>query len=157
VAKSIVVIVLALLVSILSFAQGDVRMGTWRLNPAMSKFSPGPAPKMLTLTWEPAGDGFKLVTASISETGEKRSTETVAKTDGKDYPLKRSGRGGSTSRAYTQIDSHTFEEIPKNPDGTSMVIRRLVFSKNGKTLTVTETGKDTQGRPVNSVMVFEKE
>jgi len=34
-------------------------LGTWKLNTAKSKYSPGPAPKSLTLTWEATADGIK--------------------------------------------------------------------------------------------------
>jgi hypothetical protein len=40
-------------------AQGppDPRIGTWKLNLAKSKYSPGPAPQSLTVKVEPSGQG----------------------------------------------------------------------------------------------------
>ena len=45
-------------VTALSAAQSkDPFVGTWRLNVAKSKYSPGPAPKSQTATYEAAGKG----------------------------------------------------------------------------------------------------
>jgi hypothetical protein len=42
------------------FAQAsDPRIGTWKLNAAKSKYSPGPPPKSQTLKIEPSGQGRK--------------------------------------------------------------------------------------------------
>ena len=35
-------------------------LGTWKLDVAKSKYSPGPAPKSLTLKFEATADGIKL-------------------------------------------------------------------------------------------------
>ena len=35
--------------------------GTWKLNPAKSKYSPGPPPKSMTITYSAAGFGMKIV------------------------------------------------------------------------------------------------
>ena len=41
--------------SLSSFAQTDRIIGTWKLNPAKSKYSPGPPLKSQTLTYEAVG------------------------------------------------------------------------------------------------------
>ncbi len=46
--------------SILSAQGADPRVGTWQLNVAKSKFSPGPAPKSQTLKIEAAGKGERV-------------------------------------------------------------------------------------------------
>ena len=47
-------------------AQGnDPRIGTWKLNVAKSKYSPGPAPQSLTVKVEPSGQGGEKVTAEF--------------------------------------------------------------------------------------------
>jgi hypothetical protein len=41
------------------FAQSNPLVGIWKLNVEKSKYNPGPAPKSLTRTVEPNGDGVK--------------------------------------------------------------------------------------------------
>jgi len=44
--------------------------GTWKLNVAKSKFSPGPAPKEMTLTIEAAGPGRKVSVTGVDGEGK---------------------------------------------------------------------------------------
>jgi len=41
----------------LSAQASDPRIGTWKLNVAKSKYSPGPAPQSLTVKVEPSAQG----------------------------------------------------------------------------------------------------
>ena len=50
-----------LAVAALATAQAkDPFVGTWNMNLAKSKYSPGPAPKSTTSTYEAAGKGYKV-------------------------------------------------------------------------------------------------
>ena len=53
------VVVAAALLATGALAKGgsNPMIGTWKLNPAKSKFTPGPGPKSLTVKIEPAGKG----------------------------------------------------------------------------------------------------
>ena len=51
-------------------AQSDPFAGTWRLNVAKSKDSPGPTPKSITSTYEAAGQGYKVSVTNESATGK---------------------------------------------------------------------------------------
>ena len=76
----------------------DAAIGTWKLNAAKSKYSPGPAPKSATITYEETTDGIKRTGDSVAAEGKKTSFEYTAKYDGKEYPV-----SGST----TSIPSHS--------------------------------------------------
>ncbi|MDQ6705604.1 MAG: hypothetical protein M3Z85_06535, partial [Acidobacteriota bacterium] len=65
----------------------DPAVGSWKLNVAKSKYSPGPAPKSATITYEETADGIKRTAESIDAEGKKTSFEYTAKFDGKDYPV----------------------------------------------------------------------
>ena len=41
-------------------------LGTWKLNVAKSKYSPGPTPKSLTVTFAAAGQGVKAVIDGVA-------------------------------------------------------------------------------------------
>src|SRR5258708_11917423 len=65
----------------------DPTVGTWKLNTAKSKYSPGPAPKSATITYEETADRIKRMGESVDADGNKTSFEYTAKYDGKDYPV----------------------------------------------------------------------
>jgi len=64
----------------------DNQAGTWRLNVAKSKYSPGPAPKEGTLTIESQADGLKFTIHGTDAEGKAVHMEFSPKYDGKDYP-----------------------------------------------------------------------
>lgn len=135
-------------------AQGvDPRVGTWNLNVAKSKYTPGPAPKSQVLTIEAAGKGEKVRSEIVNETGEKMVTEYTADFDGKPHPL----TGSATADTVTikRVDSHTTERVDSKGGKTVMTYHRVV-SKDGKTMTVTTKGTDVKGQATSSVVVFEK-
>jgi hypothetical protein len=49
----------------------DVLTGTWRLNVAKSKYSPGPAPQSNTIKIESVEGGLKLVADGVDSQGRK--------------------------------------------------------------------------------------
>ena len=131
----------------------DPRMGTWKLNVEQSKYSPGPAPKSLTITFEAAGKGVHLTTQQVNADGSTAATEYTANYDGKDYPLKGSPVADTTS--LKRIDSLNTLRTDKK-DGKVVATLRSVMAKNGKTYTVTVKSKTPKGEPVNNRLVFQR-
>jgi hypothetical protein len=132
----------------------DPAVGTWKLNVAKSKYSPGPAPKSQTLKFEAWDGGLKLTTDGVDGEGKPTHSEYAAKFDGKDYPFK--GNPNADAIALKRIDDYTIEATWKK-GGKATITSRTVISKDGKTRTSTQTGKDAQGRDVNNTVVFEKQ
>ena len=52
-----------------SFAQSNPLVGTWKINLAKSKYTPGPLPKSLTRTTEAVGQSFKTTFEGINGQG----------------------------------------------------------------------------------------
>jgi hypothetical protein len=128
--------------------------GTWKLNLAKSKYSPGPPPKALTLKWEPAAGGLKLIVDGVDGEGETVHTETLERSDGSEAPVE--GLETQTLRALKRINDRTYEEVDRN-NSRVMTTRRYSISRDGKTLTVNVKGVNLQGRPVLNVVVFERQ
>ena len=140
-------------------AADDPQTGAWKLNVAKSKFSPGPPPKSQTVTVEPYGnDGVKLALEALNAKGEKLTIGYSARYDGKEYPRTETGAGAVSGQTVTlkRIDAHTAERIAYLA-GKKLTTERWVISQDGKTRTVTQTGTNAQGQPVNIVMVYEKQ
>lgn len=136
-------------------AAADVHTGTWKMNPAKSKFSPGPAQKSFTLKIEADENGIKLDAQGVNGDDSPLHVQYEAKFDGKDYPA--SGLpSGADSVSVKRVDSNTIESTQKKAGQVIMTVKSVV-SKDGKTRTSTFNGKDAQGRTVHNVVVFDKE
>jgi hypothetical protein len=127
--------------------------GTWKLNAAKSKFSPGPAPKNMTIVYTPEGEGLKVVVDVVPADGAAQKWEMSGKYDGKDHPMK--GHPLADTAAFKSIDANTVESTFKK-DGKVVSTNRRVLSADGKTLTVTSKGTTADGKPRTDVQVFEK-
>jgi hypothetical protein len=146
-------VVLVAGLSILSAQGADPRVGTWHLNVAKSKFSPGPAPKSQILKIEAAGKGERVTSETVSATGEKSVTEYTAEFDGKPHPLK--GSTAADMVTLKRVDANTTER-DDSKGGKTMTTYRRVVSADGKTMTVTSKGTNAQGQATSNVLVFEK-
>jgi ABC-type transport system substrate-binding protein len=132
----------------------DPAIGTWKLNTAKSKYSPGPAPKRATIAFEENAEGVKRTGESIDADGNKTSFEYTAKYDGKDYPV--SGSELYDAIALKRLDDHTVESTLKK-SGKVMTTARRVVSKDGKTMTLTITGINAKGEKIKNIAVYEKQ
>jgi hypothetical protein len=59
-------------------AQSNNDVGTWILNVAKSKYSPGPVARSATLRIEPAGAGVKVTVDQVLPDGTRRHWEYTA-------------------------------------------------------------------------------
>ena len=88
--RKLALLAITVVVSVLvlgSIAQAaDNQVGTWKLNVAKSKYSPGPAPKEGTLTIESQADGLKFTIHGTDAEGKTVHMEFSPKYDGKDFP-----------------------------------------------------------------------
>jgi hypothetical protein len=132
----------------------DQHSGTWKMNPAKSKYNPGPAAKSITLTVEADEDGVKSRSEGIGGDGNAIHVEYDAKFDGKDYPI--TGAPNADTISVKRIDAHTIQSTAKKGGEVVMTVTSTI-SKDGKTRTSTFKGKDAQGRDVNNVVVYDKQ
>ena len=129
--------------------------GTWKMNAAKSKYSPGPIPKSNIAKWEPFEGGVKLTVDIVLAKGETQHYDSSGKFDGKDNPLKCNNPDGDTM-AFSKIDARTYEVVTKK-GGKTTLTARIVVAADGKTRVTTQTGSDGQGRTVNNTMFYEKQ
>jgi hypothetical protein len=141
--------------AIVSAQAKDPFVGIWRLNVAKSKYSPGPAPKAQTSTYEAAGQGYRVSVKSEPASGTALQWSYTTNLDGKDTPIT-GNNPNSDMVAVKRIDANTLESVNKR-GGKVTTTQRNVVSADGKTRTVTTTGVDGQGQKVNNVAIFEKQ
>jgi hypothetical protein len=133
-----------------SVQAADHQVGTWKLNVAKSKYSPGPPPKEGTLTIESQPDGLKFTIDGINAEGKLIHFEFSPKYDGTDSPM--TGNPNADTVSLKKIDDYTIETVAKK-DGKPTMTTRSVVSKDGKTRTNTQKGKNAKGEDVNNTTV----
>ena len=148
-----------ILTLLLCFVAGAVclasnpNMGTWKLNEAKSKIPAG-APKNSTVVYEAAGDKIKVTVDGVDGEGKPAHNEWTGNFDGKDYPV--TGDSATDARSYKQVNDHTLELTTKK-DGKVVATGKVVVSADGKTRTVTTSGKNAKGEKIKTMGVYDKQ
>jgi hypothetical protein len=131
----------------------DVNMGTWKLNEAKSKISPG-AGKNTKVVIAAAGDSVKVTVDGVGADGKPAHNEWTGKFDGKDYPL--TGDPASDTRAYKSVDDHT-QALTEKKGGKVTNTGRIVISADGKNRTVTASRTDAGGKKISFTFYYDKQ
>ena len=135
-------------------AAADQHSETWKMNPAKSKYSPGPTPRSLTVKVDCDENSIKLDSEGTNADGTPTHVEYSAKFDGKDYPI--TGTYADTV-SVKRIDANTIESTLRKKDGKLMLIVTSTVSTDGKTRTSTFKGTDGQGHDINNIVVYDKQ
>jgi hypothetical protein len=135
-------------------AAADQQSGTWKMNPAKSKYSPGPSPKSVTLKVDSDENNIKITADGTNADGSPTHVEYSAKFDGKDYPI--TGVPNADTVSVKRISATTIQSTSKKAGQVVMTVTSTV-SKDGRTRTSTFKGKDPQGNDVNNVVVYDKQ
>ena len=140
----------------------DANLGTWKLNEAKSRLSPG-APKNHTVVYKAAGANIKVTIDGTDADGKPTHDEWSGKFDGKDYPV--TGDPTSDTRAYKKIDNSTncaelnfcTLELTAKKDGRVTMSGHIVVSPDRKSRTVTVSWTDPNGNKINTVAIYDKQ
>lgn len=132
----------------------DPNLGTWKLNPAKSTYSPGPAPKSEIGTFTRAGENIKLVLNRIDAGGKPVHIEWLGKFDGQFYPSQ--GDTTSDERSYRRINDYIYEAINRK-DGKVVRSGVSIYSRDGKVRTNTVVGTNDLGQTIYNIQVYERQ
>jgi hypothetical protein len=135
-------------------AADDPSTGTWKLNVAKSKFDPGPAPKGSTVTIKIENGTETYSSESTDAAGKTTNMSFSAKLDGTDSPMTGNPTGDTISIKHPSPNK-LVGSIKQGGKQTAAVT--VVVSADGKTRTVTQTGKTADGKAFKSVMVYDKQ
>lgn len=136
----------------LSLAQSP-QIGTWKLNEAKSKIPAGMM-KNTTVTYTEEGDSVKVTTDGTGGDGSALHTEWTGKFDGKDYAL--TGDPTADTRSYVKVDDHTLT-LENKKGGKVTTKGKIVVSADGKTRTLTTSGKNAEGKMLTGKSVYDKQ
>ena len=155
--KSLLMVSLAACAIVLSSSvvlAADNWLGTWKLDLAKSKYSPGPAPKSLTLKFEATPGGIKFTGDGVGADGKPTHSMFLSKFDGKDVPYE--GNPDADTASPKKIDDNSYDNTWKK-GGKATIAAKVVVSADGKTMTITQTGTNAKGEAVNNTIVYNKQ
>src|SRR5262245_44828568 len=90
----------------------DPFVGTWTLNVAKSKYTPGPPPKAQTATYEAAGKGYKVSVRATPGSGAMQEWSYTTSVDGSDAKITGNNPNADVI-ATKRIDANTLETVNK--------------------------------------------
>ncbi len=137
-------------------AQEDPHIGSWELNVSKSTFDPGPPPKRQTLFYKAQGQGLTALFQGVDAAGMPINPDPSNLTiyfDGKDHPTPSAGYDSSS---WTRISPNKYV-VNRKKAGKVVLTSHNVVSDDGRTLTITTTGIDEQGRKVTNIRVYDKQ
>ena len=147
------VVTLALAVAVPNvFAQAtDPHFGTWKPKPNPAT----PAGQSRTRRYEPfEGDGVRLTIEMVDANGKRTTGGYAAHFDGK--PYRDLGTNPWDSVVIRKADPYTYS-VSLLAKGKVFSTNTAVVSKDGKTLTVTSTRTDENGKTSTTVDVWDKQ
>jgi hypothetical protein len=133
----------------------DPANGTWKLNVAKSKFSPGPAPKEMTLTIEAAGPGRHVEVAGVAGDGTAMKWGYSGNFDSKDIRV--TGSNPDADIVMLKRLNPTTTRSTWKKDGKKTLVNGVSVSADGKSLTVAASGVNAKGQTVKNTFVFDRQ
>ena len=152
-ATALVMIVIGISVVELAAQRADPIIGTWELNVAKSKYTPGPAPKSETRTYVVAGQEIKVSSTGVDGAGKPTAQSWTLNYDGKDRP--QTGSPDADTLSVKLINAHRVTFTQKR-DGKVVITGTRTISPDGKVMTITSKGTNRAGQTIDNVEVYEK-
>jgi hypothetical protein len=132
----------------------DNWLGTWKVDLAKSKYSPGPAPRSYILKFEATPVGIQFTGDGVNADGKATHSMFLSKYDGKDVPYK--GNPDADTASPRKIDDNSYDNTWKR-GGKETITAKVAISADGKTMTITQTGTNAKGEAVNNTIVYDKQ
>ena len=126
-------------------------IGSWRLNVAKSKYSPGPPLRSETRVYTKGADGVKGVVSRVYADGRKERFEYMANF-GKEMMV--TGIPEYDAVTLRKVDDLTSDAVLSHAGNVYGVARRVI-SQDGKTMTITFDRKSDDLR-IHNVAVYDK-
>src|SRR5262245_10005952 len=130
----------------------DYIIGTWQLDIAKSKYSPGPGPVSETRTYHRGPNGIEGTIQRRFSDGRSERIEYVAEFD-REYPV--AGTEEYDHILLKRISARVAEAVLSHAGRTYGSARRVV-DESGKTMTITFKREGSSGTTVNNTAFYEK-
>ena len=131
----------------------DPILGTWILNVAKSKYTPGPGPKSETRTYVISGGVITASNTIVDATGKSVPGTWTVVYDSKYRAM--TGDEDADSLSVKRVDAHHYEFSEKK--GNKVVVTGTrVIAADGKSITLTTKGTNAKGQAFTDVVVYDK-
>lgn len=148
---AILISALVLTIAVIAMA-ADPFVGTWKMNPAKSKFS-NPAFKSYSITFSAQESVYKGFEDIVDADGKAFQRSWTGKCDGKEFPVT---APDVDAQSCTQPNANTAEYVCKK-NGKVVWSGRTVISKDEETQVNKGGGKDEKGKAFTYTIVLEKQ
>ena len=139
-------------------SKDDPSIGTWKLNVAKSKFTPGPPIQGDTRSYEVNEGGWLFVTTETTQPdGTRTGVRFAAKFDGKAYPQIGRFAPTVTMITYEPVDRLTLKYTQRDTSGKIVSTNTRTVSADGKTMIIEQRTSTASGQPVVNVELFERQ
>jgi hypothetical protein len=131
----------------------DAFVGTWKMNPAKSKFKTGAAPKEQTVKISEAGSNLDVAVQGTSADGKPIATH---------YTIPSGGGTGKIIESYYEavsgkVISANVRESSFSKGGKVVYTTQAELSKDGKALLVHTKGTGPTGQMLDGTVAYEKQ
>jgi hypothetical protein len=136
-------------------AQSLSRVGTWELNLEKSTFSPGPAPRRQTLTFQEKGPQWTALAQGIDASGQPISVDVnnlMINFDGRDHATP---TADYETTAWQRVNDHKYV-VTRKKAGKVVLTSTNILSADGNTMTITTIGQNAAGQTVHNVRVYDR-
>jgi len=145
---------LAISMMTLAAFAADPMMGTWKLNAAKTKYTGAPAPKEMTATYTPMGEGWTYEAKGVAADGKPLGLSFMYMKDNED--IKMTGYPYADTlvlkKGKSTVSTGTFKREGK-PVGT---VKRTL-SKDGKVMTIEARLTLADGKTISYISVYDKQ
>ncbi|MEG9436851.1 hypothetical protein JAO29_11830 [Edaphobacter sp. HDX4] len=131
----------------------DPFAGTWKLNAEKSRYTAGTKPSDVTIVIEDQGNTIQVTaTGTYADSSPLSVKYTMPAQGGQGTPE----QGDFDAITAKMINDHV-RELRYMKNGQELRTRRLVVSKDGKTMTTTVNGTDPKGNKLAGTDVFDRQ
>lgn len=136
----------------------DPTLGTWKLNIAQSKFSGRSAPKEETLVAKAVGDQIEVTLTVTAVNGSAFSMREMRPAEGGVIKIESSSNppAPGVTVVVTEVAPGSFYETFLK-DGKQVRLNHIVVGKDGKTIRETVKGISDDGKPLDELLVWDKQ
>ena len=146
-------LVFMLLAAAVALVAADPFVGTWKVNPAKSKFKTGTAPKDQTVTISESGADLDIAVKGTAADGTPMSTHFTIPAAG--------GTGKVIESPYEAVSgtrtNPNERETSYSKGGKVVYTTHAKLAKDGKTLTVHAKGTNPAGQMVDGTVTYDKQ
>jgi hypothetical protein len=128
--------------------------GTWTLNAGKSKYKTGQPPKEQTVTIAESGSDLEVTIKGTAANGTPISTRYMTPAAGGEGKIIASSDFDAVSSKRIGPNRR---EVSYSKGGKVIETIHSTVSRDGKTLTVSVKGTDGQGKPIDAVVVYDRQ